>query len=125
MIKYFINILGFLLIINFMNFSQQKSDYSLTMSEFKEKLKSDSSIVVLDVRTPEEFTGPLGNVKSSINIPLQVLNQRANELEKFKDKEILVICRTQNRSAAAVDYLRRAGYNSKYILGGMAEFSKH
>ncbi|MDT3694938.1 MAG: rhodanese-like domain-containing protein [Ignavibacterium sp.] len=94
------------------------------MSEFKEKLKSDSNIIVLDVRTPEEYAGPLGTVKSSINIPLQSLDQRADELEKFKDKEILVICRTQNRSAAAVDYLKRAGYNAKYILGGMVEFSK-
>ncbi len=110
--------------LNSLTFSQQKSDNSLTMSEFKEKLKSDSNIVVLDVRTPEEFTGSLGKIESAINIPVQVLDQRIKELEKFKDKEILVICRTQNRSAVAVDYLKRAGYNAKNILGGMVEYSK-
>ncbi|MDY0081902.1 MAG: rhodanese-like domain-containing protein [Ignavibacteriaceae bacterium] len=124
MIKYFTKITGLLLILNSLTFSQQKSDNSLTMSEFKEKLKSDSNIVVLDVRTPEEFTGSLGRIESAINIPVQVLDQRIKELEKFKDKEILVICRTQNRSAVAVDYLKRAGYNAKNILGGMAEYSK-
>lgn len=124
MIKYFTKITGLLLILNSLTFSQQKSDNSLTMSEFKEKLKSDSNIVVLDVRTPEEFTGSLGKIESAINIPVQVLDQRIKELEKFKDKEILVICRTQNRSAVAVDYLKRAGYNAKNILGGMVEYSK-
>ncbi|HQI39882.1 MAG: hypothetical protein B6D44_05745 [Ignavibacteriales bacterium UTCHB2] len=124
MIKYFINILGLLLIINSLTFAQLKTDNSLTMAEFKEKLKSDNNIVVLDVRTSEEFIGPLGKVESSINIPVQVLDQRINELEKFKDKEIIVICRTQNRSAVAVEYLKRAGFNAKNVLGGMVEFSK-
>jgi len=124
MIKYFTKITGLLLILNSLTFSQQKSDNSLTMSEFKEKLKSDSNIVVLDVRTPEEFTGSLGKIESAINIPVQVLDQRINELEKFKDKEIIVICRTQNRSAVAVEYLKRSGFNAKNVLGGMVEFSK-
>ncbi len=124
MIKYFANILGLLLIINSLTFAQLKSDNSLTMAEFKEKLKSDNNFVVLDVRTPEEFIGPLGKVESSINIPVQVLDQRINELEKFKDKEIIVICRTQNRSAVAVEYLKKAGFNAKNVLGGMVEFSK-
>lgn len=124
MIKYFANILVLLLIINSLTFAQLKSDNSLTMAEFKEKLKSDNNFVVLDVRTPEEFIGPLGKVESSINIPVQVLDQRINELEKFKDKEIIVICRTQNRSAVAVEYLKKAGFNAKNVLGGMVEFSK-
>lgn len=94
------------------------------MSDFKEKLKSDKNIVVLDVRTPEELAGPLGKIDSAINIPIQVLDKRINELEKYKDKEILVICRTQNRSAVAVDYLIKKGYNSKNVLGGMSEYSK-
>jgi rhodanese-related sulfurtransferase len=94
------------------------------MSEFKEKLKSGKDFVVLDVRTPEELVGPLGKLESAINIPVQVLDQRISELEKYKEKEILVICRTQNRSAVAVDYLNKKGFNSKNVLGGMVEYSK-
>ena len=107
-----------------MGCAQQKSGTSITMSEFKEKLKSDKNIVVLDVRTPEELVGPLGRIETAINIPIQVLDQRIGELEKYKDKEILVICRTQNRSAVAVDYLNKKGYNSKNILGGMVDYNK-
>lgn len=124
MIKYYFNILSLTFLISFIGCAQQETGNSITMSEFKEKLKSDKNIVVLDVRTPEELAGPLGKIDSAINIPIQVLDKRINELEKYKDKEILVICRTQNRSAVAVDYLIKKGYNSKNVLGGMSEYSK-
>jgi len=124
MIKNYINILSLLFVISYVGCAQQKSGTSLTMSEFKEKLKSGKDFVVLDVRTPEELVGPLGRIESAINIPIQVLDQRISELEKYKEKEILVICRTQNRSAVAVDYLNKKGFNSKNLLGGMVEYSK-
>lgn len=124
MIKNYINILSLLFVISYVGCAQQKSGTSLTMSEFKEKLKSGKDFVVIDVRTPEELVGPLGRIESAINIPIQVLDQRISELEKYKEKEILVICRTQNRSAVAVDYLNKKGFNSKNILGGMVEYSK-
>lgn len=124
MIKNYINILSLLFVISYVGCAQQKSGTSLTMSEFKEKLKSGKDFVVLDVRTPEELVGPLGKLESAINIPIQVLDQRISELEKYKEKEILVICRTQNRSAVAVDYLNKKGFNSKNVLGGMVEYSK-
>ena len=124
MIKNYINILSLLFVISYVGCAQQKSGTSLTMSEFKEKLKSGKDFVVLDVRTPEELVGPLGRIESAINIPIQVLDQRISELEKYKEKEILVICRTQNRSAVAVDYLNKKGFNSKNVLGGMVEYSK-
>ncbi len=124
MIKNYINILSLLFVISYVGCAQQKSATSLTMSEFKEKLKSGKDFVVLDVRTPEELVGPLGKLESAINIPIQVLDQRISELEKYKEKEILVICRTQNRSAVAVDYLNKKGFNSKNVLGGMVEYSK-
>lgn len=124
MIKNYINILSLLFVISYVGCAQQKSGTSLTMSEFKEKLKSGKDFVVIDVRTPEELVGPLGRIESAINIPIQVLDQRISELEKYKEKEILVICRTQNRSAVAVDYLNKKGFNSKNVLGGMVEYSK-
>jgi rhodanese-related sulfurtransferase len=124
MIKNYINILSLLFVISYIGCAQQKSGTSLTMFEFKEKLKSGKDFVVLDVRTPEELVGPLGKLESAINIPVQVLDQRISELEKYKEKEILVICRTQNRSAVAVDYLNKKGFNSKNVLGGMVEYSK-
>jgi rhodanese-related sulfurtransferase len=100
--------------------AQQDQSNSVTMEQFKERLKSDKDIIVLDVRTPAEVAG--GMIEKAINIPVQVLDQRVEELEKYKDREIAVICRTQNRSSAAASFLKKKGYNVKYVLGGMTVF---
>ena len=100
--------------------AQQDQSNSVTMEQFKERLKNDKELIVLDVRTPEEVAA--GKIENAINIPVQVLDQRVEELEKYKDKEIAVICRTQNRSSAAASFLKKKGYNVKYVLGGMTVF---
>lgn len=102
--------------------AQQDQTNSYTMEQFKEKLKNDKELIVLDVRTPEEVAG--GKIENAINIPVQVLEQRINELDKYKDKEIAVICRTQNRSSAAANILVKNGYNAKFVLGGMSAYSQ-
>ncbi len=76
------------------------------------------------MRTEQELSGPLGKIEKAINIPVQVLEQRLTELEPLKNKEMLVICRTQNRSAMAVDILQKKGYKAKYVLGGMTAFKE-
>ena len=106
------------------NCAQPDNSNSITVQQFKEKLKIDKDMIVLDVRTPEELIGPLGKIDSAINIPVQVLEQRITELEPYKNKEIIVICRTQNRSAVAVSILEENGYKAKNVLGGMTEFRK-
>jgi len=88
----------------------------------KEKLESDSSLIILDVRMPEELNGPLGKLDGAINIPVQELESRLPELEKFKDREITVICRTGRRSATATDILIQNGFKAKNVLGGMVEY---
>lgn len=100
--------------------AQQDQSKSYTMYQFKEKLKNDKELIVLDVRTPEEVAG--GMIENAINIPVQVLEQRISELKPYKNKEIVVICRTQNRSAVAVDILEKNGYKAKNVLGGMSVF---
>lgn len=104
--------------------AQKDQTNSISMQEFKDLLKSNKSIVLLDVRSLEELAGPLGKIDQAINIPIQNLEQRINELKSYKEKEIIVICRTQNRSAVAVNILKNNGYNAKNVLGGMVEFRK-
>lgn len=104
--------------------AQQDQSNSITMEQFKEKLKSDKDLIVLDVRTAEELAGPLGKIENAINIPVQVLEQRVDELEKYKDKEIFVICRTQNRSPIGASILTAKGYKAKYVLGGMTVYNQ-
>lgn len=116
--------LGLFLVITSIACAQQNQSSSITMKDFKERLATDKNLVILDVRTPEELVGPLGKIDNAINIPIQNLEQRIDELKSYKDKEILVICRTQNRSAVAVNILQTKGYKAKNVLGGMTEFRK-
>jgi len=116
--------LGLFLVVTALACAQQNQSSSITMKEFKERLVNDKNLVILDVRTPEELTGPLGKIDNVINIPIQNLEQRINELKSYKEKEIIVICRTQNRSAVAVNILQSNGYKAKNVLGGMVEFRR-
>lgn len=103
-------------------FAQAARVKSISNDEFISLIKNNPKTVVLDVRTPEELKGPLGKLDNVINIPIQELSRRLNELNKYKDDEIIVICRTQNRSAAAAEFLNRNGFKTKYVFGGMTEY---
>lgn len=104
--------------------AQQVSNDFINMNMFIEKYKSDTSLVVLDVRTEAELSGPLGRLERIVHIPIQQLQDRFNELSKYKDKEIAVICRTGARSDIATQFLREKEFNAKNVLGGMVEFRK-
>ena len=68
----------------------------------------DEGAFLVDVRTPEEFAE--GNVKESTNIPL---DQVAVNLDKFKGKEnIVVFCRSGNRSGQAKNILEQNGFTN-------------
>jgi len=120
-------ILMFLSLFSFVNFSgyaQQDKDSTMTVQDLKKLLKDDSTLVILDVRTTAELVGPLGKIKNAIEIPIQELESRIGELNKYKGKEIAVICRSGNRSNTGTKILRQNGYNAKNVLGGMTEYRK-
>ena len=77
-----------------------------------------SKVRVLDVREPNEFTGPLGHIRGAVLVPLGDLAARAKELPK--DKPIVAVCRAGSRSAHATAILNKAGFNEVANLpGGM------
>lgn len=119
-------ILLFFVIISIQNCAQDNSNQALTMKRFKERIsKNDTAMVILDVRTSGEIIGELPKIKGAIHIPVQELEDRVNELEQFRNKEIVIVCRTQNRSSKAAVYLKGQGYNAKYVTGGMQEYYKN
>jgi rhodanese-related sulfurtransferase len=102
----------------------QDSTKSITVDQLSQKMKTDSNLVVLDVRTPQELVGPLGKINGSINIPVQNLEKRVNELNKYKKNEIAVICRTGHRSLLGTKILEKKGFDVINVLGGMSEYRK-
>ena len=61
---------------------------------------------IVDVRTPVEFSG--GNVEGSINIPLQEIPQRIDELKKL-NSPLVLCCASGNRSGQVYSYLTQQG----------------
>lgn len=73
-------------------------------SEFAELTKNGA--VIVDVRTPDEFNS--GHIQGSINIPLDQIENKADEL-KLKNKVVITCCRSGNRSGMAMSILKEEG----------------
>lgn len=87
----------------------------LTPADYEEIFGAGQTHMLIDVRTPEEFAS--GHIEGSINIPVESLSDRLNELPR--DLPLVVYCRTGNRSATAARILVDAGYASVFDLGGI------
>lgn len=98
---------------NFMNSSQLSQDQAYT------QLQNDPSIVLIDVRTVEEFDED-GRIAKSINIPLHTLPNQVAKALPNKDAKIFVICYSGARASDAVNYLKRLGYTNVFNIGGVA-----
>jgi rhodanese-related sulfurtransferase len=92
---------------------------AIDVDGFRKALTANQATIVLDVRTPEELTGELGKLDGVVNIPVQELSSRLDELNAHKDQSIYVICRSGNRSRKASDLLRSHGFRAINVDGGM------
>ena len=80
------------------------------------QLINHKNALVLDVRENDEYKA--GHVLNSTLIPLGKLKERIGELEKYKDRPIVVICRSGNRSGMACAMLGKQGFTQSYNLAG-------
>jgi rhodanese-related sulfurtransferase len=71
---------------------------------------------VIDVREPGEFRG--GHIPNARNVPLGQIAGKMKDLEKLKDKPVLLSCQTGARSAQAAATLRQAGFAQVFNLAG-------
>jgi rhodanese-related sulfurtransferase len=72
--------------------------------------------VVVDVREPNEFAA--GHVPNARHIPAGAVDKRLAELDRYKDKPVIVVCQSGNRSSAACSALRKSGFEKVYNLAG-------
>jgi len=94
--------------------TQSINNYSA--SEVKQMLKSDSNIILLDVRTANERKS--GSIKPSIHIPLHEIDFKRDQLKQYQSREIICYCRSGRRSVSAALKLRKLGFNSSNMKGG-------
>lgn len=79
------------------------------------RLYNDDALV-LDVREDNEYAA--GHIPKAKHIPLAQLAGRISELDKFKNKPVLVTCRSGQRSARACGMLKKAGFETVYNQAG-------
>jgi rhodanese-related sulfurtransferase len=95
---------------------------SLNVQELNDWLKENKKVVLLDVRSAEEYNHH-GRINKTKLIPLDLLSQRLSELNP--DDTIVCVCRSGNRSSFACDTLQRAGFQNVYNLtGGMIAWER-
>lgn len=106
-------------------YSQSADKSEMSISDLIVLLGSEEKPIVLDVRNPNELEGELGHIDGVINIPVHELEGRLSELTDYKDKKIVVICRSGNRSRYATALLKKAGFDATNVKGGMMEYRKN
>ena len=94
----------------------QASRTTLAPTEFAGKIRALPTAAVIDVRTPEEYSG--GHLQNALNIDWNgnSFDQQVSSLDK--SKPVLVYCRSGSRSAAAASKMRAAGFKEVYELQG-------
>jgi len=89
----------------------------ITPKELKQKIDQGETFVLIDVREPNEHEAY--NVGGEL-IPLKTLPNRLSELEDHKDDEVVVYCRSGNRSGMAQQFMQQSGFsNVRNLTGGM------
>ncbi len=81
-------------------------------------------LVIVDVRNPDEYIGPLGHIEGARLIPLGELSQRLDELEAIRSQSIVTVCKAGGRSNQAAEILMAAGFpRVRSLTGGMSRWN--
>jgi len=107
-------VLWFVLLYMIINASI-KAKWDRSPLEVVQLLNSDDAVLV-DVREDNELQA--GKIANAIHIPLGQVKSRISELEKHKNKTVVINCRSGHRSARACSILRKAGFEKVYNLRG-------
>lgn len=100
---------------------EDKVQYNKITAEEAKKIMDTEEVIILDVRTPEEYKEE--HIEGALLIPdYELENSAASELPD-KDKKILVYCRSGNRSESAAKVLIEMGYTKVYDFGGIMNWT--
>lgn len=96
----------------------------IEVEQLADWLEDGANVILIDVRGPDEFTGPLGHLRQALNLPVNTLPHRLTEIEKSTKRPIVLVCQTDKRSAKAAFILQEAGFQDVRVLrGGMERWN--
>ena len=95
--------------------------HKITAEQAKERLDSGDELILLDVRTQEEFNA--GHIAGAILLPNETITETDQpDILPDLNAEILIYCRSGNRSAQAAKKLVAQGYTNVYDFGGIIDW---
>ena len=98
----------------------RKAGPALSIGEAVQLVNGDGG-VFLDIREAQEFAR--GHITAALNIPLASLPGRVGELEKFREKPIVVVCKMGQSAGSATKTLRQQNFpRAQKMSGGMMEW---
>jgi len=86
----------------------------------KEELDQDKNIILVDVRTPEQYQA--GHIKGAISLPLEEVESKASSVLKDKNAKYFIYCRTGRKSEEVSEYLDAIGYTNVTDMGGIHDW---
>ena len=94
---------------------------NVTGKEFENLISEKPDALILDVRDAKDYDK--SHIENAINIPIDDIESRMNELEDYKDKDILIYCSIGRRSAQVGELLKNNGYTKVYnSVDGVKEY---
>lgn len=90
------------------------------LDKIQEDNKEKEKYLLIDVRSPEEYNA--GHVKHAINIFIDELEGRLSEIEAFKEKPVITICNTGNKSGKAQELLKKNGFKNVINAEGVKNY---
>ena len=94
----------------------------ITVNELRQRQEATEKLNIIDVR--EDWEHQENNI-GGLNIPLGTVPTRLGELESMKEQELVVYCRTGNRSGKVKQFLQQQGFSKvRNLLGGIEEWQE-
>lgn len=115
--QYFFHLISFLL-LSILSLGLSANVTTITQQTLLDKIASNSPLLILDVRTPEEYAE--GHVPNAINIPHTEIKQQVSQIAQAatEGKEIVIYCRSGRRAGYAEEVLQSSGIHSLQHLEG-------
>ena len=96
---------------------------TMNTEELGRRLATDGDLLVLDVRTAADFVGEQGHIEAAVNIPVEDLQQRMDEIGNYLEQPVAIVCRTDKKSAQAALLLTEEGFADVHVVrGGMTKW---
>ena len=98
--------------------AQRQSYRKLSPPVAYELIRDNPDMLILDLRTPEEFNGETGHLRRAQNIPLEKLPYRLLEISSYRPETFLVYCRPDPCGDQAIAVLLSSGFENAILMDG-------